>query len=79
MENVQVRDFEKTLRHIKELGGTVDLYFDGGVTITGPISYVGSDFVELEIRIPGGNRKAACPFWSIQYLQAAYEFPEQSN
>ena len=79
MGNSQVRDFEKTLRHIKELGSIVDIYFGGGVTITGQISYVGSDFVELEIRIPGGNRKAACPFWSIQYLQAIYEAPEQSN
>ena len=76
MGNSQDRDFEKTLRYIKKLESIVDVYFDGGITVRGAISYVGSDFVELETRVPGGKRKLACPFWSIQYVSADYETPQ---
>ena len=38
------------------------------VSVMGKISYVGRDFVELQLPIPGSDRKAICPYYSILYL-----------
>ena len=71
-----VQNLERFLSRIQTLGVDVEVYLVGRTSISGKISYVGSDFAELEVPEPGGNRKAICPFCSIQYLSAAYETPK---
>ena len=73
METSDVQSFEKLINYLWKLEVDVSVYFDGASNIVGKISHVGTDFFELEIRIPGGRRKAICPFWSVQYLSADYE------
>ena len=79
MGNSRTRDFGETLRYIEKLGVNVDINFDGGTSMTGKILYVGSDFLELKIPVPGSDRRAVCPFWSIRYLSAEYQAPEAKN
>ena len=45
------------------------------VSLTGKITYVGRDFVEIQLPIPGSDRKAICPYYSIMYVAASYETP----
>ena len=72
----EIQNLESLLRRIQALGVNLEIYFDEGTEIAGKISYVGSDFVELDLRIPGSDRKAICPFYSIRYLAASYETPK---
>lgn len=72
----EIQNLESLLRRIQALGVDVEIYFDEETNITGRVSYVGSDFVELDLRIPGSDRKAICPFHSIRYLAASYETPK---
>jgi hypothetical protein len=71
----EVENFERYLKSIQNLDIDVEVYFDGSNKIIGKISRVASDFFELYIRVPGGTRKALCPFWSVQYVLADYERP----
>ena len=68
-----VTNLEEILRHIQKQGVDVEVYFQGGLNLIGKISLVGSDFVEIEVRILGGTRKTICPFASIAHLSAEYE------
>lgn len=64
----EVQNLERYLRSIETVGTEVEVHFDGSAYIVGKISYIGSDFVELEMHVPGGSKKAVCPFYSITYL-----------
>ena len=77
MGTSEAQSFERLIKHIEELGIDLEVHFDNGNTLLGKVSYVGSDFFELEIVAPGVRRKAVCPFWSVQYLMAEYENPKQ--
>jgi len=75
----EAQSLEGFLRYIQILGVEVEVRFDEGDSISGKISYVGTDFVQLELPIPGSNRKAICPFYSIRYLSAGFENPREER
>ena len=74
-----VTNLEEILRYIEKQEVDVEIYFQGGLNLVGKISLVGSDFVEIEVRILGGKQRTICPFSSIAYLSAEYEGVERMS